>query len=146
MNKTPQEQLRNYIIKNKLRNTEERYFVLEEIIALNSHFTTQELYEHVKTKFQISRASIYNIIDLFIDASLIVRHPFPGREIEYELRQRAITHHHKICTKCGKVKEFTDLKISKAINKREFTAFDTEFHMVYLYGLCKKCRPRNKKK
>ncbi len=139
-------QLNKYIEKHKLRHSTERIKVLEEIIAMNSRFTALSLYESINTRYPISRSSIYNIINFLLDAAIIIRHPFPGREAQYEATTRALTHHIRICNKCGMVKEFTDQKISRTIKIRKFTTFHTQFHMVYLYGICKKCMTPTERK
>lgn len=138
---TPNEQLDEYIKSHRLRRTFEREEVLRLIIQLDSHFTRQSLYdEYQRQGNHLAQASFYNIIDFFLQASIIVKHPFAGIEQQYELRQRADSHHHKICTECGTIKEFSDQKITKAIAARHFNAFDTQYQTVYLYGLCSKCR------
>lgn len=142
---SPQEQLNAYITTHKLRHTYERERVLEHILTIDGHFTIQSIFQDMNEESPISRASIYNIIELFMNIGLVVRHPFPGAEAEYETTQRASTHHHRICTSCGAIKEFSDQKFSKAIKNRTFTSFQTKFHSVYIYGLCKKCQSKNKK-
>lgn len=132
-------QLNKYIKKKKLRNSPERIIVIEEIIAMDCRFTAQSLLDSINTHYTISRASIYNIINLLLDAAIIIRHPFPGGEIQYEATSRAATHHIRICTRCGAIKEFTDQKFLRPIKNRKFTTFETQFSMVYLYGVCKKC-------
>ncbi|MFI3296293.1 MAG: transcriptional repressor [bacterium] len=139
-------QLNKYIEKHKLRHSTERVKVLEEIIAMNSRFTTLSLYESINTHYPISKAAVYNIINFLLDASIIIRHPLPGRDVQYEATTRAVTHHIRICNKCGMVKEFTDQKISRTTKMRKFTTFHTQFHMVYLYGICKKCMTPKERK
>lgn len=143
--KSPLEQLNAYIKAHKLRHTYERERVLEHILTINGHFTIQSLHQELNEESPISRTSIYNIIELFLNIGLVVRHPFPGQEAQYETTQRAATHHHRICTSCGAIKEFSDQKISRTIKNRAFNTFQKQFHSVYLYGLCKKCQPKIRK-
>lgn len=143
---TPLEELNLYIKKHRLRHSLEREQVLEHIISIDSHFTAQSLYESLHRQSPISRMTVYNAIELFSTASIIVRHPFQGAEACYELRERAATHHHRICTVCGTIKEFTDQKFSKPINNRNFATFTTQYHSIYLYGVCSKCSNPKKQK
>ena len=145
MNNNPFELLNAYIKEHKLRHTYERERVLENILSINGHFTILSLYEEMNKDIPISRVSIYNTIELFLKIGLVVRHPFAGAEAEYETTMRASTHHHRICTSCGAIKEFSDQKFSKAIKNRTFASFQTQFHSIYVYGLCKKCQPKIKK-
>ena len=144
-NKTPLEILNEYIATHKLRHTYEREQVLEHILSIDGHFTIQTVHEAINTQLPIARSSVYYTFELFEKAGIIIRHPFPGKEAQYETTARANSHHHRICTSCGAIKEFSDQKFSKAIKNRTFTTFQTQFHSVYLYGLCKKCQQKTKK-
>ena len=142
---SPLEILNAYIKRNNLRHTYERERVLEHILSINGHFTILSLYEEMNKDIPISRVSIYNTIELFLKIGLVVRHPFAGAEAEYETTMRASTHHHRVCISCGAIKELSDHKFSKAIKNRTFESFQTQFHSIYIYGLCKKCQPKIKK-
>lgn len=142
---SPLDILNAYIKQHKLRRTYERERVLEYILTIDGHFTIQSVHEEMNKETPISRGSIYNIIELFLNAGIVVRHPFAGAEAEYETTMRAATHHHRICTSCGAIKEFSDQKFNKAIKNRTFASFEKRFHSIYLYGLCKKCQPKTKK-
>ena len=142
---SPLDILNAYIKQHKLRRTYERERVLEYILTIDGHFTIQSVHEEMNKETPISRGSIYNIIELFLNAGIVVRHPFAGAEAEYETTMRAATHHHRICTSCGAIKEFSDQKFNKAIKNRSFASFEKRFHSIYLYGLCKKCQPKTKK-
>ena len=144
-NSNPLDILNAYIKQHKMRRTYERERVLEYIVTIDGHFTIQSVYEEMNKTTPISRGSIYNIIELFLNAGLVVRHPFAGAEAEYETTMRAATHHHRVCISCGAIKEFSDQKFNKAIKNRTFSTFEKRFHSIYLYGLCKKCQPKTKK-
>jgi Fur family ferric uptake transcriptional regulator len=144
-NSNPLDILNAYIKQHKMRRTYERERVLEYIVTIDGHFTVQSVHEEMNKETPISRGSIYNIIELFLNAGLVVRHPFGGAEAEYETTMRAATHHHRLCTSCGAIKEFSDQKFNKAIKNRTFASFEKRFHSIYLYGLCKKCQPKTKK-
>ena len=132
---SPLEQLNSYIKKHNLRHSYERERVLEYILTIDGHFTVQTLHQNLNDISPISRASIYNIIELFLKIGIIVRHPFPGNEAQYDTTTRANTHHHRVCISCGAIKEFSDQKFSRAIKNRTFSTFEKRFHSIYLYGL-----------
>ena len=135
-----QKKLEKYIRDNKLRHTGERSSMLDYIIGLDGHFTLEMLIEGFGVPNHVSRASVYRNLNLFVDAGLVVEHPFPGEVRVFELMERAVTHYHRVCTKCGAVKEFKDMKTNKTLKSHRFRGFSMQSNHVYIYGVCSKCR------
>ena len=76
--------LRQYLKDKGLRNTPERYTILEEIYNYDEHFNVDDLYLlMLQRKYHISKATIYNTIEVFLDAGLIRKHQF-GEGSTYE--------------------------------------------------------------
>jgi Fur family ferric uptake transcriptional regulator len=124
-----------------LRQTKERFKILDHICQLQSHFDVEMLRQHLEeNSFHVSRSSVYNTIELLMNAGLVVRHQFSAQLAQYELKSAAITHHHVICTLCGAVKEIKNDKISREITIQRVPKFTHQYHSVYIYGLCSKCK------
>ncbi len=138
--------LAQYSKLHGIYKSEERENILRCINNMDSHFSIASLLNEIKKTQYLSRATIYNNINLFIKAGIIIRHPFPGTDEEYEATWRAATHHHRMCLECGAIKEFTEKKIQTPIKNKHFNAFEKSISSVYLYGLCKKCLNKKKKK
>ena len=138
--------LTHYLTTHKLRNTTERRKVLEYIYSHEGHFTAQSLHEDLNADFRVSLATVYSALELFTKLNLVAKHQFSSECVEYERFSANQTHHHRICTQCGQVKEFTDLKIRRSINNRSFTAFEISHFSLYVYGVCKKCQRKMKLK
>jgi len=138
-----EEAFTRYLMEKSLRKTTERFMILEHICQLKGHFDVEmlrlRLEEH---NFHVSRASIYNTIELLMDARLVVRHQFSSKLVQYELKALAITHHHVICSYCEAIKEIKHDKISKDIANLKITKFTYEYHSLYVYGMCSKCKFR----
>ena len=67
--------LNDYILSNKLRHTPEREFLLELIYSIDNHFDVDDLHKLVlKSKFNLSKATLYNSLELFVDAGIVIRH------------------------------------------------------------------------
>ncbi|MFV0521734.1 MAG: Fur family transcriptional regulator [Mangrovibacterium sp.] len=125
-----------YIEKHAHRKTPERFAILEEIYSHDGHFDVEHLYVSMSQKnYRVSRATIYNTIDLLLDCKLVVKHQF-GRNISQYERAYAVRHHdHIINTTTGEVSEFCDERIEEII--KEVCAkhhIKLCHHTLYIYG------------
>ena len=101
--------LRQYLKDKGLRNTPERYTILEEIYNYDEHFNVDDLYLlMLQRKYQISKATIYNTIEVFLDAGLIRKHQF-GEGSTYEKSYFDKQHDHLVLYKSGSDKEIEEI-------------------------------------
>lgn len=135
------EVLRNYLKEKGLRNTPERYTILEEIYRYDEHFNVDDLYlMMVGRKYQISKATIYNTMEVLLDAGLVRKHQF-GESSTYEKSYFDRQHDHLVLYKEGSDKEideiveFCDPRI-QAIKESIEEAFGVKIdeHSLYFYG------------
>jgi Fur family ferric uptake transcriptional regulator len=144
---TPRDILKNYLESNSLRKTPERFAILDEIYSNSGHFDIETLYRSMKSKnYHVSLATLYNNIDILIDAGLLVRHQF-DKGNTYEKTMDNIKHDHFICTQCGKIHE---VSLSKVNDIREEVAqkygFDVFSHFLTFYGICSNCKELKNRK
>lgn len=136
-----------YLAEKKLRKTEVRYAILECICSFPGHFDMCLLHQKLEEmNFHVSRATVYNTVDVLVDSGLIVRHQLTAQAVQYELRMLAETHLHLICMKCGAIRELKDATLKKDVGALKISRFTPEYHALYIYGLCSKCKYRLQRK
>ncbi|MDL2212912.1 transcriptional repressor [Bacteroides sp. OttesenSCG-928-E20] len=136
-----------YLKKHGHRKTPERYAILETIYSIDGHFDIDMLYSQMKDRenFRVSRATLYNTIILLINAKLVIKHQFSNSS-QYEKSFNRDTHHHQICTQCGKVTEFQNEALQSVIETAKLKRFQLSHYSLYIYGICSNCTRKNKRK
>lgn len=136
-----------YLSVNGHRKTSERYAILDAIYSIKGHFDMETLREQLQNEahFRVSRATLYNTIELLLDAKLVIKHQF-GHSSQYERCYKMETHHHLICTECGQVTELHDENLQQIITNSPMKRFQMSHYTLYIYGICRKCINSKKRK
>lgn len=133
-------QLTEYLNSHKHRKTPERFAILDHIYSTKGHFDVESLYQSMNTlNFRVSRATLYNTIELLLDCDLLVKHQFGENISQYERAIGNENHDHLICTSCGKVKEYKNGNLFTQAQQKKVTKFKVSYYSMYIYGTCSKC-------
>ena len=137
--------LRQYLMDKGFRNTPERYTILEEIYNMEHHFNVDDLYLlMMQKKYHVSKATIYNTIEIFLDAGLIRKHQFGEKTLStssYEKSYFDKQHDHLVIYREDSDKEIAEIiefcdqriqEIKESIEKAFGVSIDT--HSLYFYG------------
>ncbi len=134
--------LTRYLEENNRRKTPERYAILDAIFNMEGHFTLEELGLRMEQdNFRVSRATLYNAVNLFMKLRLVVRHHFLP-DVRYEACDLTDNHCHQICTVCGKVQEVGNTSLIDMLNDVKLKRFHPVGFNLYFYGTCSTCQAK----
>lgn len=120
-----------------LKVTPQRIAVLDAIISLNNHPTAENILDHIrKIHPNISSATIYKVLDVFVSNGLI-RRVDTERDI---MRYDAITesHHHIYCSDSNRIEDYKDEELHKLLTeyfqKKQIPDFKIEDLKLHIIG------------
>lgn len=107
-----------YLKDKKHRITNERFLILDAAVNMKNHFDADELYIKMRKEYlRVSRATVYNTLELMSDCKILTKHNFKDDRARYETKYGRSNHYHIICRSCNKIFEAEDNKIEKILTK-----------------------------
>src|SRR5262245_50569147 len=104
-----------YLARNRLRLTQERRTILEEMLQIRGHFDVDQLLIHFRRKGRgVSRATLYRTLTRLVEAGLVHKIEMAQGQARYEIMFGRHHHDHMICLDCGRIIEFESREIERA--------------------------------
>ena len=112
--------------------------VLGEIYRADGHFDADDIFFNMKNAgTRVSRATVYNTLDLLVECGLVQRQQFGENQYYYERAYAYQQHDHIICQECGAVIEFCDPRIQEIKTMMEnLHDFNISGHSLHFFGSC----------
>ena len=131
--------LNKHLEIKSLRKTPERYAIIDEIYSFNKHFSADELYSKmINKKYRVSRATIYNTLDLLVSLELVTRHVFKDNIAKFE-KSFGFRQHDHVILENDEIIEFCDPRIQSIKNTvEEMFNVKIKSHSLYFFGEKKK--------
>lgn len=147
-NEKAAEVFRTFLKRGKNRITPERFEVLDAALEHQGHFGADDLYVQLKnSNSKVSRATVYNTLELLAQCDLISKRNFGDNLNRYESNYKRQTHDHLICVECGKIVEFSDARISEIPKQiSEKLGFDMNSYSFNIFARCKNEKECKKRK
>lgn len=132
------------------RVTPYRRAIIEIFEEEGRHLSAEEVYILLKKKQEkVGIATVYRNLDLLSRMGLLHRVNFGDGKEHYEMTRVSPGqhHHHLVCTRCGKVVDYSELvgeeheflnRLEKKLSNKH--GFLIQSHQIYFYGLCEDCK------
>jgi Fur family peroxide stress response transcriptional regulator len=123
--------------------THQRRVIFESLVGRKDHPTADQIYDAVREQLpQISRMTVYRVLDLFVDLGVISKVCHPGVAIRFDPTTEA--HHHLICLRCNKLYDLENPETYKVrLPDTGKMGFEVRDYAIQFRGVCKECRESN---
>lgn len=130
-----------YTKSRGLHNTPERLAILKAVCSLSGHFDVETLGKFVEKRehLPVSRATLYNTLNLLEEAMIVTKHHFDLGPALYECTCGTQSHHHLMCTRCGKIIPFDSKSLQQTLAAIPTPGFHPAEYSLMIYGICDKC-------
>ena len=130
----------SFLKESGQRRTPERLAILDALYATSDHVDADTLYARLlEAGTQVSRATVYNTLDVLIECDLAVKHQFGRQQAKFERAYAYWQHDHLICEDCGEILEFCDPRLQEIQETvAEIYGFEVARHALTVYGRCRR--------
>ena len=125
---------------------QDRLNVVDAFLDSEEHVTIEQMYRYLRKKgYDYDAQFVRQCMNRMVDLGFAQKKRFEGQPVRYEHRHLGRHHDHLICTKCGKIIEFSNDNMERL---QVAIAAEHGFHMLQhkmeIYGLCAECRAQRR--
>lgn len=135
------------ILKNSgYKLTQQRRVIIDVLRKGGGPYTANEILSLVSSKYSgINFSTIYRNLELLVRLGIVEKLNIIDGYCHFKLAGDN-HHHHIICNKCGQIREIDICPFSEIVKKAKFEDLDFEptEHKFEIYGICSKCKEKEK--
>jgi Fur family ferric uptake transcriptional regulator len=125
---------------------QDRLNIVDAFLDSEEHVTIEQMYRYLRKKgYDYDAQFVRQCMNRMVDLGFAQKKQFEGQPVRYEHRHLGRHHDHLICTKCGKIIEFSNddmERLQVAIAAKH--GFHMLQHKMEIYGLCAECRAQRR--
>ena len=146
LHKEVERKFRLFLLANELRQTPERFAILNAIYSIQGYFTIEDLQEIMRERrFPVTLSTLYRTTQLLVQANLLIRHPFDNATV-FERIVDDKPKSYQICNNCHKITRIVGKEVAEGLEAYRPRLFSVSHRIAYVYGICPTCqRELNKK-
>ena len=129
-----------YLVKNRLKRSEQREVILDVFLRSERHLSVDDLLQLVqKRRPDIGRTTVYRTLKLLQAAGLAQELVLQG-QTRFEREYKREHHDHFICRSCGDIIEFSSAEIERLQDEvAAGIGFVIKGHRHHIFGYCRSC-------
>lgn len=136
-----------YLAAKHMRRTPERYEVLRVVMGISGQYSIDQLCDAMQRQatFQVSRATLFNVISLFVEAQMVVRHVV-GKCCHFETNISRCPIIYQQCVVCNQQSRIDNPQLEAVLAGVKSRRMSVVQRVLYLGGICRKCEAKRRKK
>lgn len=133
------EQIKIMLQNKGISPSYQRMRIMEYLSNTKAHPTVENIYKELISEIPtLSKTTVYNTLNLFIENELVALITIDGTETRYDADMKL--HGHFKCVKCGRVE---DIEIDIADEKfKGLEDYKVDEKHIYFKGECKQCNKK----
>lgn len=136
MEKTKMSKASDILTNEDIRPSYIRIRIMDTLCNDTEHLSIDEIYKQLIDEIPtLSKTSIYNNINLFMDKDLVNKLDFGDQEMRYEYKRH--DHGHFYCERCKEIFDIP-LELGKDLPKN-LDGFEVRHQDIIYKGVCKNC-------